>query len=86
MTAESTTHYRFGSVEAIAGRQRQEEDAAKRRAGARGRLILGRDAKAAFFVTLLLRLKLTVDWSVSPMATDGRTPSYSPAFVAGLSA
>jgi len=75
----------FQTVEAVAARQRQEEQAAKGLAGARTRLILGRDAKAAFFATLLLRLTPVVDWKVGTMATDGRTLAYSPQFVAGLS-
>jgi predicted metal-dependent peptidase len=74
----------FAAVDAAAARQAAEDDAAKRLAGARARLILGRDAKAAFFATLLLRLKPVVDWSVGTMATDGRVLAYSPAFVAGL--
>jgi len=74
----------FQAVEAVAARQRLEEQAVKGLAGARTRLILGRDAKAAFFATLLLRLTPQVDWKVGTMATDGRTLAYSPAFVAGL--
>ena len=74
----------FAAVEAAAARQAAEDAAARRLAGARARLILGRDAKAAFFATLLLRLKPEVDWAVGTMATDGRTLKYSPAFVAGL--
>jgi len=74
----------FGAVEAVAANQRLEEQAAKCLAGARTRLILGRDAKAAFFATLLLRLTPAVDWAVGTMATDGRALAYSPPFVAGL--
>ena len=80
----STPQDAFQTVEAVAATRRLEEQAAKRLAGARTRLILGRDAKAAFFATLLLRLTPHVDWKVGTMATDGRALAYSPAFVAGL--
>jgi predicted metal-dependent peptidase len=52
---------------------------------AKGRLILSREAKSAFFATLLLRLKLEADSNVETMATDGRRLIYAPEFVLSLS-
>lgn len=75
----------FAVLETAAARQTAEADAARRLAAARGRLILGRDAKSAFFATLALRLALEVDWDCGTMATDGRVLAYAPAFVTGLS-
>ncbi|WP_157369564.1 vWA domain-containing protein [Zavarzinella formosa] len=75
----------FTAVETAAARQGLEERASRSLAGARARLILGRDAKSAFFATLALRLTPSVDWDAGTMATDGRTLTYSPAFVLGLS-
>ncbi|QEL17652.1 hypothetical protein PX52LOC_04650 [Limnoglobus roseus] len=75
----------FAALEAEAAKQAAAEDAAKRLAVARANLILGRDAKSAFFATLALRLRLDVDWACGTMATDGRVLAYAPAFVTGLS-
>lgn len=65
-------------------RQDAEERAAKAIAEARARLVLGRDAKSAFFATLALRLELEADWSIETMAVDGLKLSYNPEFVLGL--
>jgi predicted metal-dependent peptidase len=65
-------------------RQADTERAAKALAGARVRLVLGRDAKAVFFATLALRLRPVVDWDIPTMATDGKALAYNPAFVNGL--
>ena len=46
----------FAVIEQAAGRQAAEEQAARALAAARVKLILGRDAKSAFFATLVLRL------------------------------
>ena len=46
----------FGNLEEAAAKQAAEEAAGRALAGARARLILGRDAKSAFFATLALRL------------------------------
>jgi predicted metal-dependent peptidase len=59
-------------------------DAARALAGARAALVLGRDAKSAFFATLALRLTPVPDRSVGTMATDGTRLLYDPAFVLGL--
>ncbi|HVK12027.1 MAG TPA: hypothetical protein VM597_24860, partial [Gemmataceae bacterium] len=75
----------FAVIEAEAARQTATEQAARTLSAARARLILGRDAKSAFFACLVLRLTPELDWSVETMATDGRVLDYNPRFVAGLS-
>ena len=75
----------FAVLETEVANQAAEEEAAKRLATARAKLILGRDAKSAFFATLALRLTPEVDWSCETMATDGTRLSYHPEFVTGLS-
>jgi Putative metallopeptidase domain len=76
----------FAVIEAEAARQALCEAAGKALTAARGRLILGRDAASAFFATLVLRLTPEVDPACETIATDGKTLSYAPAFVTGLSA
>ena len=74
----------FALIEREAARQSLAENAVKSLAACRARLVLGRDAKSAFFATLALRLVPEVDWSCGTMATDGRVLAYCPEFVAGL--
>ena len=66
----------FAALDEAAARQTLEESAAKALAGARARLVLGRDAANAFFATLALRLTPWVDWDCPTMATDGRALVY----------
>ena len=75
----------FAVIEQAAGRQAAEEQAARALAAARVKLILGRDAKSAFFATLVLRLKPEPGWDVDTLATDGKVLRYAPPFVTGLS-
>ena len=75
----------FAVLEREAERRRQEEHAARAVAAARARLVLGRDAKSAFFATLALRLVPKVDWMLATIATDGKALAYNPAFICGLS-
>lgn len=74
----------FSALETAAARQSTEEAALKALAGARARLILGRDAKSAFFATLVLRLSPEPSWEVDTIATDGRVLRYNPWFVTDL--
>ena len=67
-----------------AGR-RPKQAAAQALAAARVKLILGRDAKSAFFATLVLRLTPEPAWDLDTVATDGRVLQYHPPFVTGLS-
>src|SRR5688500_11235842 len=76
----------FAALEEAVRRQQLTEQAAKAIASVRARLILGRNAKSAFFATLALRLKPAVDWECGTMATDGKVLAYHPEFVTGLSA
>jgi predicted metal-dependent peptidase len=75
----------FAVIEQAAGRQAAEEQAARALAAARVRLVLGRDAKSAFFATLVLRLVPEPGWDLDTVATDGRVLRYFPPFVTGLS-
>ena len=54
----------FAVIEVAANRQVAEEQAAKALASARVNLILGRDAKSAFFATLVLRLTPEPNWDI----------------------
>ena len=75
----------FIAIEQAAGRQAAGEQAARALAGARARLVLGRDARSAFFATLVLRLAPEPGWDLDTLATDGRVLRYHPPFVTGLS-
>jgi predicted metal-dependent peptidase len=75
----------FAAIEEAAGRQAAAEQAARALAAARATLVLGRDAKSAFFATLALRLRPEPDWDVGTLATDGKVLRYAPPFVTALS-
>jgi predicted metal-dependent peptidase len=77
-------HDPFAALEQAAARQAAREKALQALAQARCRLVLGRDARSAFFATLALRLVPEADWQIDTMATDGRKLSLNPDFVAGL--
>jgi len=81
----STRDDPFAVIEQAATRQAAEEQSARALAAARVCLVLGRDAKSAFFATLALRLVPWPDWEVGTLATDGRVLRYFPPFVTGLS-
>src|ERR1700687_5916332 len=68
-------------LEKDAQRQAAEEQAALAISVARCRLVLGKDAKSAFFATLALRLKPEVLWDVDTLATDGKRLVYNPDFI-----
>jgi predicted metal-dependent peptidase len=68
-------------LESAAQRQAAEELALKAISLARCRLVLGKDAKSAFFATLALRLKLEVKWEVDTLATDGKRLVFNPDFI-----
>ena len=55
----------FAVLETEVAKQAAEVEAAKRLATTRAKLILGRDAKSAFFATLALRLKLVANASLA---------------------
>ncbi len=74
----------FAAVTELAARQQQSEEAAKAVRAARSALVLGRDARAAFFASLALRLVPQEDWTCPTIETDGRVLAYNPGFVAGL--
>lgn len=72
------------AVEQAANRQAAEEAAAQAISQARAKLLLGKDARSAFFATLALRLTPRPDWQCDTMATDGRSLIYSPDWVKSL--
>jgi predicted metal-dependent peptidase len=74
----------FAALEQAAARQGAEEGASQALARARAQLILGRDAKSAFFATLVLRLQTRPEWTVPTLSTDGRELLYNPDFVVSL--
>ena len=76
----------FAALEEAAARQAAEEQAARALAAARARLVLGRDARSAFFATLVLRLTPEPDWDAGHRwpRTAGSC-AYHPPFVTGLS-
>ena len=78
-------HDPFEVLELAASRQSAEQAAARALSAARVKLILGRDAKSAFFATLALRLNPEPGWDLETMSTDGRVLRYCPKFVQELS-
>jgi predicted metal-dependent peptidase len=68
-------------LEEAAQKQAAEERAAQAISIARCRLVLGKDAKSAFFATLALRLIPEVRWDVETLATDGKQLVYNPEFI-----
>ena len=75
----------FTLIETVAQRQSNEQKAQRSLSAARVKLILGREAKSAFFASLVLRLQPQVDWNCETIATDGKSLHYNPTFVTGLS-
>lgn len=69
----------------MAHHQTAETDALKAIQKARVSLVLGKDAPAAFFATLALRLKPMPDWGIETAATDGRGLKYNPDWFLSLS-
>lgn len=65
-------------------RQKRTEEALTRIAAAKARMILNKDPRFAFFVCLLMRLKVKVAWDIETMATDGRCLYLNPEFTMGL--
>lgn len=58
-----------------------EKNAGNAISTAKTQLVLGRDAKSAFFATLALRLRYSPDWKIDTAATDGRRLLFNPDFV-----
>ena len=75
----------FAVVEEAAARQAAEQAAARALVGAQARLVLGRDARSAFFACLALRLRPEPAWDLDTLETDGKVLRYHPPFVTALS-
>ena len=58
-----------------------EKNAGNAISTAKTQLVLGRDAKSAFFATLALRLRYSPDWKIDTAVTDGRRLLFNPDFV-----
>jgi predicted metal-dependent peptidase len=72
-------------LENLAKHQAAEKKAAANMTQARVKLVLGKDAKSAFFATLALRLKLEPDWDCETAKTNGKLIRYNPSYVNDLS-
>jgi predicted metal-dependent peptidase len=65
-------------------REAAEELAGQRVSQARTKLVLGKDARSAFFAVLALRLQVMVRWDIDTFATDGENLFVNPDFAASL--
>lgn len=70
----------LAAVEQAANRARLEQQAELLLSKARCRLLLGKDAKAAFFGQLVMRFRDEWDWNVPTACTDGRRLKINPEF------
>jgi predicted metal-dependent peptidase len=75
----------FAELEQVARRHNDEGTSQKLLQGTRGRMVMGRDPRDAFFAMLALRLKMEPSWGVDTGAVDGTTMIYNPSWVSGLS-
>lgn len=75
----------FAAIERIAKRKRLGDESAHAMSKARVQLVLGKDAQAAFFATLALRLKPVANWDIDTACTDGKMLEYNPEFLLSLS-
>jgi hypothetical protein len=76
----------FEPLEHAAHRQASEESAARMVSQARSKLVLGKDARSAFFAVLALRMQVLVGWDVDTFATDGENLFVNPKFAVSLAA
>lgn len=74
----------FSDLEVEINRQKRQEEATTRIAAAKARMILNRDPRFAFFICLLMRLKVKVSWDVPTMGVDGKTLYFNPEFTMKL--
>jgi predicted metal-dependent peptidase len=65
-------------------REAEEELAGQRVSQARSKLVLGKDARSAFFAVLALRLQVVVRWNIDTFATDGENLFVNPDFAESL--
>jgi predicted metal-dependent peptidase len=76
----------YECLEQAVRRQAEEESAGQRVSQARTKLVLGKDARSAFFAVLALRMKVAMRWDVETFATDGEDLFVNPRFAASLTA
>lgn len=75
----------LAELDEAARKSRIEVDAANVIKQAVTDLVMGRDAKAAYFAHITMKLKFEPDWSVDSACTNGKRVRYNPDFVAKLS-
>jgi predicted metal-dependent peptidase len=88
-----TFNDQLATLDAAAKLQEQTETAIKRVSRCRTKLLLGKDAKAAFFASIAMRMELISKHEVPPargraivtMATDGKRLIFDPSWIATLS-
>lgn len=71
-------------MERRAYRSQKEQDAANAVSNARTKLVLGKDAKSAFFAVLALGLETMPNWDIDTFAVDGKRLMYNPDFAIAL--
>ncbi len=71
----------FATLEQAAHRMEAEEKAFKAIKRTLVGIVMGRDAKSAFFTTTALKLQPVVDWECDTAATNGKNLKYSPDFI-----
>jgi predicted metal-dependent peptidase len=76
----------FGRLEQAVRHQAEEESAGRRVSQARTKLVLGKDARSAFFAVLALRMRVAMRWDVETFATDGEDLFVNPRFAGSLTA
>jgi predicted metal-dependent peptidase len=74
----------MAAIDTAARKSVASEQAAKILSQARVDLVMGRDAKAVFFATVAMRMRLEESEAIDTAATDGRRIVYNPTFIAGL--
>jgi predicted metal-dependent peptidase len=74
----------LAAIDKAAKQDKATESAAAKMQQARVDLVLGRDAKAVFFATIAMRLKLVPTRDVETAATDGKRIVYNPEFIETL--
>ncbi len=74
----------IAEMEKVAHRSTANELAERALSKARCQLSLGRDAKSAFFATLVLRINTRQDYEIDTASTDGAEFAYNPDWWIGL--
>ncbi len=68
----------FTNLENMVKRQSAEEETLKNVQKVKSKLLLGSDARSAFFAVLAMKMEAKIDWSEKTAATDGRDLFVNP--------